>query len=228
VLQEHHRRLQSLSKRLFEIQEVERRQIALELHDQLGQMLTVVKLNLQAALRQKIKSKIKPYVVDSIATVEAVMRQVRDISLNLRPHILDNLGLLAALRWYVDRQAQQSGLIIRFTATNLETRPAPDIEIACFRVTQEALTNIIKHAGAREVLVELQQHDTELSLIIRDDGKGLDLPVALAGAARGETIGLSGMQERVELYGGRLEINSQPGRGAELCARFPLAPDSSP
>jgi signal transduction histidine kinase len=138
------------------------------------------------------------------------------------------LGLVVALRWYVDRQAQRSGFTAQFVADPLETRPRPDIETACFRVAQEALTNVTRHARAQQVRVELRQRDTELHLLIHDDGKGFDVRTAQERAAQGASMGLLGMQERVWLVGGQIAIESAPAWGTEIRVRFPLQNSRQP
>ena len=152
---------------------------------------------------------------------------MRNLSLDLRPSLLDDLGLVPALRWHVNRQAERAGFTAVFTADVLEARLSPDLEIACFRVVQEALTNVVRYARAQHVLVELRRHDTELELTIRDDGVGFDVESALGRAMHGASLGLLGMDERVSLMGGQMEIESEPMGGTEIRARFPLAWSSS-
>jgi GAF domain-containing protein len=215
-------RLQALSEKLLNVQENERRRIALELHDQIGQTLTAVKINLQAAQRIPEIGQVGDIFEQNIAIVDRALQQVRSLSLELRPAMLDDLGLIAALRWYVDRQAQGAGFKAEFVADPLEPRPSQEIETACFRVAQEALTNVVRHAEATSVRVILRLRAEELQLIIREDGIGFDVNGALTRAARGESMGLLGMQERTQLLGGKLEIEAQPGKGSVITARFPL------
>jgi signal transduction histidine kinase len=218
--------LQILSRRLLEAQENERRHLARELHDEIGQALTAVKINLQAA--QRTPDALVAYLEDSISIVDRTLQQVRNLSLDLRPALLDDLGLVVALRWYVDRQAQRVGFTAQFAADPSETRPRPDIETACFRVAQEALTNVVRHAQAQHVRVELRQRDAELHLLIRDDGKGFDVRAAQERAAQGASTGLLGMQERVWLVGGQIDIKSAPAWGTEIRVRFPLQNSRQP
>jgi signal transduction histidine kinase len=214
-------RLQALSQKLLNVQEKERRRIALELHDHIGQTLTAIKINLQAAQRIPEVGPLSDIFEQNIGIVERALQQVRSLSLELRPAMLDDLGLIAALRWYVDRQAQGGGFEVEFVADPLQARPAQEIETACFRVAQEAMTNIVRHADASSVRVILRLRAEELQLIIRDDGIGFDVGVALNRAAQGESMGLLGMQERTQLVGGKLEIEAQPGKGSVITARFP-------
>ncbi len=218
--------LQILSRQLLEAQENERRHIARELHDEIGQALTAVKINLQTA--QRTPDVLTASLQESISIVDRTLQQVRTLSLDLRPALLDDLGLVAALRWYVDRQAQRAGFVAQFVADPLETRPRPDLETACFRVAQEALTNVARHARAQQVRVELRQRDAELHLLIRDDGKGFDVRAAQERATQGASMGLLGMQERVWLVGGQIDIASAPAEGTEVRVRFPLQNSRQP
>ena len=212
-------RLHSLSRQLVQAQEAERRTLARELHDQIGQTLTAVKLSLQAA-RHEIPN--ASDLDEHIDTVNYALDQVRTLSLDLRPSMLDDLGLVPALRWYVDRQARQAGFEGQVLAMELDERLPPELEVTCFRVAQEALTNIARHVEARQVSVTVRRTDTEVELIVKDDGKGFDVEQALAEAAAGTSMGLLSMQERVHLAGGRLTIRSQAGQGTEIRARFPV------
>jgi signal transduction histidine kinase len=214
--------LQLLSRRLLEAQENERRAIARELHDELGQALQALKINLQTA--QRFPKDGAQRLTDSIDIVNRTLQQVRNLSLDLRPSLLDDLGLVPALEWYVERQAQRTGITGHFQADPPDLRSNPTVETACFRVAQEALTNIVRHAQARTVWVELRQQGTELQLVVRDDGTGFDVRAAQARASQGGSFGLLGMRERVELVGGRLELTSTPTQGAEIRAYFPLIP----
>jgi len=220
-------RLQALSHRMVEVQEAERHLIARELHDEIGQTLTAVKINLQALQRSSDAFRHAAILEENVTVIERALQQVRNLSLDLRPSLLDDLGLVPALRWHVNRQAERAGFTAVFTTDALEARLSPDLEIACFRVVQEALTNVVRHARAQHVLVELQQRDTELELTIRDDGVGFDVQSALERAMHGASLGLLGMDERVSLVGGQMEIESVPMRGTEIRARFPLALPSS-
>ncbi len=216
-------RLQLLSQRLLDTQEIERRNIARELHDEIGQALTAMKINLHAVQRLADAATLEPYLEENISIVDRTLQQVRNLSLDLRPSMLDDLGLVSALRWYVDRQARLAGFEARFTANLGDARLPPDLETVCFRVTQEALTNVVRHAHAGKVNVSLRQRDDTLFLIIRDDGVGFDVRQKQARAMQGASSGLLGMQERVLFAGGHMEITSRPQRGTEIWVRFPLA-----
>jgi two-component system sensor histidine kinase UhpB len=213
------RQLEALSRKLIEAQEAERRAVARELHDDFGQVLTALKLNLQR--RERDDS-------ESIALVDGAIARMRDLAQDLRPPLLDEQGLDASLRWYVEREASRAGLAFRLALTHLEQRPPAAVETTCFRVAQEALTNVIRHAQAHVVEVELGPTAGMLQLVVRDDGRGFDVPAARLRAAHGGSQGLLSMQERVALAGGYLEIDSAPGRGTSVRARLPLAARSGP
>jgi PAS domain S-box-containing protein len=216
------RKLQVLSRRLVEAQETERRHIARELHDELGQTLTVAQLNLQTLLQPPVADALAPRLQESLQAVERVLEQVHDLSLNLRPSILDDLGLEPALRWLTERQAALVGLQAGFHAEPLDQRLDPVIETECFRIAQEALTNVVRHARARAVTVDLRAEEEQLHLRVRDDGVGFDVAVVREKAVRGASLGLLSMEERAALAGGGLEFTSVPGQSTEVHAWFPL------
>jgi two-component system, NarL family, sensor histidine kinase UhpB len=208
------RQQEALSRKLIEAQEAERRAVARELHDDFGQVLTALKLNLQRRDRDD---------AESIALVDGAIARMRDLAQDLRPPLLDEFGLEASLSWYVEREAKRAGLAFRLSLAHLEKRPPIAVETTCFRIAQEALTNVIRHAQARGVDVELSQGNGTLQLVVRDDGHGFDVAAARRRAAQGASQGLLSMQERVALAGGALEIDSAPGRGTAIRARLPLA-----
>lgn len=212
-------RLHTLSRQLIEAQEQERRRLARELHDETGQALTAVKLNLQALRQRSSDLHLSAKLQDSIGIVEQSLAQLRDLSHELRPAVLDDLGLVAALRWFVDRQAQRAGLRGHFSAPERFERVAAEVETACFRLVQEALTNVIKHAQARNVWVELRETAAGFELSVRDDGHGFAVEAVRVAAMRGNSMGLLSMQERTQLAGGRFEVKSGKS-GTELRAQF--------
>jgi PAS domain S-box-containing protein len=216
-------RAQLLSQQLMEAQEAERRHLARELHDEIGQALTAVKLNLQAVQRAAGEASAMPRLDESLAIVDRALQQVRNLSLDLRPSLLDDLGLVAALRWYVDRVAQRAGLTAEFVVDPPGIRAAANLETACFRVAQEALTNIVRHAKAKRLHVDLREFEGELHLRVQDDGAGFEVAEARQRAVRGGSLGLLGMQERVLLLRGRIDIRSAPGEGSDVRVCFPLA-----
>jgi signal transduction histidine kinase len=209
-------RYRALSQQLLRLQETERRSLALELHDELGQILAAIRLTLRGRRR-------KGRLEEAVALVDKAIEQVRNVALALRPASLDDLGLGAALRAYLDLQAKRTGLDVRLEVAPLEERLPPAVETAAFRLVQEALTNVARHSGARRVDVELGVRDGSAEISVRDDGKGFDVRAARSRAAAGASLGLISMEERAALAGGRLEIDSGPGRGTTLRARFPLS-----
>lgn len=220
-LQQANQRLQQLSQRLMEVQEAERAAIARELHDEIGQALTAIKFNAQWLARRTTGPGLQK-LTDCIALADRTLSQVRGMALELRPPQLDQLGLTAALRDLTERMSASAGLKARFAADTLEVAPGYAQATAAFRVTQEALTNVMRHAGAGQVAVELRRQGAELVVTVADDGRAFDLEGALAGAVRGSSMGLLGMQERVNLADGWLKIESQPGQGTRVSAGFPV------
>jgi signal transduction histidine kinase len=136
--------------------------------------------------------------------------------------MLDDLGLVPALRWFVKHQGERAGLRTNFFADSLPNRLDPAREIACFRLVQEALTNVARHACAKSVRVEMRYAGGEVHIIIRDDGAGFDAKAIRQQAERGASLGLLGMEERVRLVGGQFNCQSAPGQGTEIHADFPL------
>jgi PAS domain S-box-containing protein len=214
--------LQGLSHRLIEVQETERRVIAGELHDEIGQALTLVKMNLQSFQDAHADTPTAASLSESIGIVEQALQQVRDLSLDLRPSLLDDLGLVAALRWYGARQTRLAGVAFHFIGNLPEERLPTMLETTCFRVAQEALTNVVRHAQAQHVWVHVCLHDAVLELIIRDDGIGFDTHAAQTRARHGNSFGLLGMRERVAIAGGTIQIISVIKQGTTVVARFPL------
>lgn len=209
--------LEALSRKLIEAQEAERRAVARELHDDFGQVLFALKLNL---LRLECDTS------ESIELVDGAIARMRDLAQALRPPLLDELGLEEALRWYVEHEANRAGLAFRLAIAPLGRRPPAALETTCFRVVQEALTNVIRHAQAHLVEVELSKANGTLQLVVRDDGRGFDVPAARKRAIEGESQGLLSMQERFTLAGGDLQIDSAPGGGTRVHGRLPLAEES--
>jgi signal transduction histidine kinase len=209
-------RYRSLSHRLLEQQERERAALARELHDQLGQSLVAVSLNLEL-IKDELSPVASARVPESMRAIKEMIEQVRTLSFELRPSMLDEFGLVRALRLLVDRHGERSGVSASFGAAPTDMRAPREIETASFRIAQEALNNIASHARAHRVEVTLTGEDDELELMIRDDGIGFSVEQLPS------SLGLVGMRERAELVGGSLDIESAPGAGTTLRARFPLS-----
>ncbi len=221
-------RLELLSRRLLDIQETERRYIARELHDEIGQTLTAARINIQSLRRMITAPEAQKKLADGLEILELALTQVRNISLDLRPSMLDDLGLLPALRWYVDREAQWGNMDVQIATDPNFPRMAAELELVCFRVVQEAFTNILRHANAQVVRVELRQVGENCILTISDDGSGFDVSHALQSAGRGQSLGLLGMQERVALVQGQMEIFSKRGEGSIVRVIIPIKDEPIP
>jgi PAS domain S-box-containing protein len=216
-------RLRALSRQLVEAQEAERRHIARELHDEVGQALTGLNLLLGMSPRAPAGT-VETRLGEARALVEELMEKVDELSLDLRPAMLDDLGLLPALLWHFERYTAQTGVRVNLEHSGLERRFEAELETALYRVVQEALTNVARHARVNEVTVRLWANQHVLSVQVADQGAGFDPQ-----AAPGEqvTIGLSGMYERAALLGGQLMVESGPGLGAFITAEWPLDGEDS-
>ncbi len=210
--------LRILTARLLEIQESERRSLARELHDEVGQALTAVKFDLRAVERELERPSAR--LEDAVTLVSHTLQQIRGMALDLRPALLDDLGLCAALGWYVERHAERTGIRGNFRAEPSEIPLEPLVATACFRACQEALTNVARHSRASCFEVELKQESGRTFLRIGDDGIGFDPSQALDRASAGGSLGLLGIRERVELAGGSVDFRSTPGSGAEVVIEF--------
>lgn len=210
--------LQNLSRRLVEMQEAERRHLARELHDEIGQILTGLKLTLEVGGRVPA-SAVKARLDEARTLVNDLMLRVRELSLDLRPAMLDDIGLLSALLWHVERYSTQSRVRVNLEHSGMEGRRfGAEVETAAYRIAQEALTNVARHAGVTEVTVRLWAEPQTLQLQIDDQGAGFDPVAALAGP----TSGLAGMRERAFLLGGALTVESAPGAGTRVMATLPV------
>ena len=213
-------RLQALSRQLFDAQERERRIIARELHDELGQNLTLLRMTLERvgeSLEHNGCSKKQLEQAKMLASQLAA--QVRTLSLNLRPPMLDELGLLPTLIWHVGRFSEQSAIQVELEHQGVKDRRfTPEVETAAYRMVQEALTNVARHAGTSSAHVNIWCADETLGIEICDTGCGFDVEQALNAGN-----GLTGMQERLGLLNSRLTVDSSPGHGTRLIVEIPLA-----
>ena len=224
-LEEYAERLKALSAKLVETQEAERRDVARELHDEVGQWLTMLRLGVDTCLKLPPEA-VGPKLRQVQADVDLLLGKVRQLSLQLRPTILDDLGLLPALLAHFDHYAAQAGLLVGFKHEGVERRRFDvKIETAAYRTIQEALTNAVRHSGVTEIAVTLWADASLLQLQVEDQGRGFDLPAALAAHA---SSGLCGMYERAELVGGQLTIHTRPGAGARITLELPLGKALTP
>lgn len=219
--------LRDFPRMLIGAQEAERRRIARELHDEIGQALTAVRINLQSAQQSTGDWPLASQLDGSLNIIDHALQKVRNLALDLRPSLLDDLGLVAALRWYLDREASRAGLTVELNVDLPGTRLAPEIETVCFRIMQEALTNIVRHARAKHVIVELMLRDADLNLVISDDGIGFDVREAQHRFAADASLGLQGMKERALSVQGRIEIESAKESGTEIRVKLPFLSFSS-
>jgi PAS domain S-box-containing protein len=219
-------RLHDLSSQLITAQEQERRHIARELHDETGQSLTVIRMHLVDMMRGTPDALSR--LPDCLAVVDAAIAQIRGMALNLRPTMLDDLGLPDALQWALDQQAKAAGWATAFESDGDFWSVPPDLQTACFRIGQEALTNAARHAEATEVALELRTFGGELELTVSDNGRGFDVARYGTPEERKKHFGLISMGERASLTGGRLQVDSVPGEGTRVRATFPLPTEREP
>ena len=218
-LEANERDFHRLGRSVLRVQEDERRRLARDLHDGIGQNLTALKLRLAKicdALPPELQA-LRASLDDAVALCSDTLDDTRQLSRLLRPPILDDLGLEPAMRWLARSLGEAAGIAI---AVEIEPMPELDGEVQTllFRITQEALNNVVKHAGARSVLVHLVERGGRLQLQIVDDGGGFDPDNARGGGG----IGLGGIRERLQLFNGQLELHSTVGHGTRLRAVVPL------
>ena len=214
-------RLEQLSLRFITAQEDERRRIARELHEEIGQALGAIRLRVGIALRDDADRR-RPLEESATIADEAIGR-IRSLAVNLRPPMLDDLGLADALQWALSQQSKAAGWKASMRADELPQRLPEDVETACFRIGQEALSNVVRHAHAKSVEVTLENGGEELRLTVADDGDGFDIERFRRPEERRRHVGLIAMSERASLAGGRLDIESAPGEGTRVVATFPFA-----
>jgi PAS domain S-box-containing protein len=215
--------LQALSRRLVDLQESERRELSRELHDRVGQNLTALKINLdmlQTALASRGNGEVRARVDDSAALLESTMDTIENVMSELRPPMLDDHGLAAALDWHARNFSRRTGIAVAVRGTGPALRPALQVEIALFRIAQEALNNVAKHARAHRVEIALDHANGECLMSVQDDGIGFD-GVEDASDRPKPRLGMVTMRERAQAVGGRFEVQALPGRGTQLSVRVP-------
>jgi PAS domain S-box-containing protein len=219
ALRSHAGQMQALSSRLMDISEQERRFIAQELHDEIGQALTGMKLTLDLMMHSATGAAAEELRSLQLLSGELLVK-VRNLSLDLRPSMLDDLGLLAALEWNFKRYSGRTGIRVVFNHDLSRTRLPSNVETVVYRVTQEALTNVARHAGVGEAGVLIEENEGVLIVTIEDNGQGFEAETM---SANRQSLGLIGMRERIESVNGRLDVSSSPGKGTLLTAMIPLS-----
>lgn len=222
-VEERTRRLQETLGKVFNAQEEERRRLARELHDEQSQALSAISVSLDRLSR--LAGPVSPDLLGEIEQARemagSLLRETRRLIYDLRPSVLDDMGLEAAIRWCAEAHLQRQGVQVTIKSVLAPGRlPAP-VEVALYRVAQEAIVNIERHAQAGNAGVVLEQHDSSLRMHIWDDGKGFD-PDSIGSGVETSGVGLEGMRERVRLIGGAIEVVSAPGRGVALNIEVPL------
>ena len=214
-----------LLRKVITAQEDERKRIARELHDETTQSLAVLAMGLEAA-QDAIRNGITPRLDEVKAVAVRTLEDIHRLILDLRPSVLDDLGLLSAIRWYAERQLESRGISVRCEFGELDRRLPPELETALFRMCQETMSNVARHAQATAVLVQVGVEDGEFRIEIEDDGKGFD-PDAVGKREGRRPWGLLGIRERAEILGGTARIDSAPGKGTRVLVRIPLPREST-
>jgi signal transduction histidine kinase len=215
------RELLALSNRFVDLHEQDRRHVARELHDEIGQCLSAIRLQF-ARLQRRAESPESLALIASAADMtERTLDSVRSLSRLLHPPQLETLGLAAALRWHLDEQQRLHTLAIRLDSAALPELPQ-DLALAVYRIVQEALSNTLRHAGARRFDVTLRLQADALILGVSDDGRGFDARAGDGGFMPPSGLGLVGMAARARLLGGELAVVSAPGQGTQIAASFPI------
>ncbi len=223
--QRYEEQMRGLSARVIHAQEEERQRIARELHDDTGQVLTLLLIRLKLLEAQPGAETLHEQIAELRGLIAGAIDQVRQLALNLRPPSLDQLGLVPSLRQLVATYSANTGIPVRLEVPREPVRLSPERTIAVYRVAQEALTNAAKHAAARCVTMDVRLRAGRLEIVVRDDGRGFDITRAArrdGSAGGGPGVGLFGMEERARLAGGTLRLSSAPGRGTEVSLNVPL------
>jgi signal transduction histidine kinase/ActR/RegA family two-component response regulator len=226
AVQQQAEELRNLSGRVVRAQEAERQHIARELHDGIGQVLTALRidLGLVADMLPSDPATAGARLAETREHLGQLMNDVRRMSAELRPSMLDDLGLLPTLNWLADGFARRLDIPVIVEAHNWPEHVNPDVEIAVFRLVQEALNNAVKHADARHIHIELGMHEGTVLLDVTDDGRGFDVDAVLRAPAEAHGSGLRGMRERVVQLGGDIRIAAEPGHGTHIHVQLPLRP----
>jgi len=203
-------------------QEQERKRIARELHDETSQVLTSLLLSLKVLEEAIASEEVRQRMEETRSLVHQTLRAIRNLSIDLRPSALDDLGLLPALRWYIKEYQQKCKIEVEFIASNFKARLPSELETALYRIVQEALTNTAKYAKATKVRITVVEENGNVSAAISDNGKGFDAQTILKLPWQERGLGLAGMHERAALLNGSLIINTDPGQGSTIQVTIPL------
>ncbi len=214
------------ASQIINAQEQERKRIARELHDETSQVLTSLLISLAVLEKSIATQEARDRIADTRRLAHQTLRAIRNLSIDLRPSALDDLGLLPALRWYVKEYQQKCSIEVEFLATGFKDRLPAEMETALYRIVQESLTNTARHANARKVRVTLKEDAEAVYATITDDGRGFDVEAVLKTPAQelGLGLGLAGMHERAVLLDGSLTIKSSPGHGTTVAVHIPRHP----
>lgn len=207
-------------------QEDERKRISRELHDEFGQTLTGLIMNIESAadMAAPEQTRLKGKLGSAKSLVTRALDEIRRLTLDLRPSALDDLGLVIALRTYASTHLENRGIKVKFESHGFSARLNPLVETSLFRIVQEAINNIVKHAGATGVRIKMTAGEGKVAALIEDDGKGFDVAAILRPRAGKESVGLVGIQERTALLGGTFTLKSNPGKGTSLRVEIPASP----
>lgn len=212
---------EELLRKVISAQEDERKRLARELHDETSQTLSALAMKIETALAAWPSEASRDRLAEAKGLTVRTLEELHRLIFDLRPSVLDDLGLLSAIRWYAERHLEPRGISVRCEFSGFGGRLMPELETALFRVAQEAITNIAKHSGAETVLIQCLERDGRITIEIEDDGKGFSPASLPPPAARERGLGLMGMRERVELFGGSLELDSAPGSGTRIAVSVP-------
>ncbi|KKK97906.1 hypothetical protein LCGC14_2648070, partial [marine sediment metagenome] len=215
-----------LLRKLISVQEEERRRIARELHDQYAQVLTALSISVEAAERvlpaemTAVRSQLEEVKHLAAQTLD----QTYELIFDLRPTTLDDLGLMPAIRWYAESRLEPLGVKVHLKTSNVRQPLSAEVKITLYRVVQEAILNVVKHARAHELWIRLEVSNSRLHAVVEDDGQGFDLAEIQRNESDGRGMGLLGMQERMQLLGGTLHIETTLGQGTQVCMDLPIDP----
>jgi two-component system sensor histidine kinase UhpB len=212
------------ANQIINAQEQERKRIARELHDETSQVLTSLLISLAILEETTTTQEARDRIADTRKLAHQTLRAIRNLSIDLRPSALDDLGLLPALRWYVKEYQQKCSISVEFNATGFKRRLPAELETALYRIVQESLTNTARHANAHTVTITMKEDVYAVYATIVDDGSGFDVAALLKSSDQERGLGLAGMNERALLLNGRLSIISSPGHGTKVELRIPLQP----